>query len=44
MDLNGRAYLRAEGLLVDRRALPGRDFRSELEPPNVFVEKSARNL
>jgi hypothetical protein len=42
VDLNGRAYLRAEGLLVDRRALPGRDFRFELEPRNVFVGKSAR--
>ncbi len=41
VDLNGRAYLRAEGLLVDRRALPGRDFRFELEPRNVFVGKSA---
>ena len=42
VDLNGRVYLRAEGLLVDRRHLPGRDFRFELEPRNVFVGKSAR--
>jgi hypothetical protein len=42
VDLNGRAYLRAEGLLVDRRSLRGRNFRFELEPRNVFVEKSAR--
>jgi len=41
VDLNGRACIRAEGLLVDRRALPGRDFRVELEPRNVFVGKSA---
>jgi hypothetical protein len=41
IDLNGRAYLRAEGLLVDRRALYGRDFRFELEPRNIFVGKSA---
>lgn len=41
IDLNGRVYLRAEGLLVDRRALYGRDFRFELEPRNVFVGKSA---
>jgi hypothetical protein len=41
IDLNGRAYLRAEGLLVDRRSLHGRDFRFELEPRNVFVGKSA---
>ncbi len=40
IDLNGRAYLRAEGLLVDRRSLHGRDFRFELEPRNVFVGKS----
>jgi len=42
VDLNGRAYLRAAGLLVDRRPLPGRDFRFELEPRNIFVGKSAR--
>jgi len=41
VDLNGRVYLRAEGLLVDRRQLHGRDFRFELEPRNVFVGKSA---
>jgi len=42
VDLNGRVYLRVEGLLVDRRSLPDRDFRFELEPRNVFVGKSAR--
>ena len=42
VDLNCRVYLRAEGLLVDRRHLPGRDFRFELEPRNVFIGKSAR--
>jgi hypothetical protein len=42
VDLNGRAYVRAKGLLVDRQALPGRNFRFELEPRNVFVGKSAR--
>jgi hypothetical protein len=42
IDLNGRVYLRAEGLLVDRRSLPGRNFRFELEPRNIFVGKSAR--
>ena len=41
-DLNGRVYLRAPGLLIDRGALPDRDFRFELEPRNVFVGKSAR--
>ena len=42
IDLNGRAYIRAVGILVDRRPLPGRDFRFQLEPRNVFVGKSAR--
>ena len=42
VDLNGRVYLRAEGLLLDRLNLPGRNFRFELEPRNVFVGKSAR--
>jgi DNA-binding MarR family transcriptional regulator len=42
IDLNGRAWLRASGLLVDRRPLPGRSFSYELEPRNIFVGKSAR--
>jgi len=42
IDLNGRVYLRAPHLLVDRKALHGRDFRYELEPRNVFAGKSAR--
>jgi len=42
IDLNGRAYIRLTGLLVDRRPLPGRNFRFRLEPRNVFVGKSAR--
>lgn len=42
IDLNGRAWLRAPGLLVDRRPLPGRSFHYELEPRNIFVGKSAR--
>jgi len=41
-DLNGRIWLRARGVLVDRSPLPGRKFRYELEPRNVFVGKSAR--
>jgi hypothetical protein len=44
VELNGRVYLRAEGLLVDRCTLPDRDFRFELEPRNIFVGKSARIL
>lgn len=42
IDLNGRAYLRAQGFLIDRRALPGRDFRFEAEPRNIFAGKSVR--
>lgn len=42
VDLNGRTYLRARGLLIDRGPVPGRDFRFELEPRNVFVGKSVR--
>ena len=42
IDLNGRIWLRAPGLLVDRRSLPNRSFRYELEPGNIFVGKSAR--
>ena len=42
IDLNGRAFLRAPGLLVDRGSLPGRSFSYELEPRNIFVGKSAR--
>lgn len=42
IDLNGRAWLRAAGVLVDRGPLPGRSFRYELEPRNIFVGLSAR--
>ncbi len=42
IDLNGRVWLRAPGLLVDRGALQGRSFAYELEPRNIFVGKSAR--
>jgi hypothetical protein len=41
-DLNGRIYLRGRGLLVSLSRLPGRNFRFELEPRNVFVGKSVR--
>ena len=42
IDLNGRCWLRAPGLLVDRCPLPGRSFSYEMEPRNIFVGKSAR--
>ncbi len=41
-DLNGRLFLRGQGLLVELPALPGRRYRFELEPRNVFVGKSVR--
>ncbi len=41
IDLNGGAYIRVDGLLIDRHALPNRNFRFELEPRNIFVGKSA---
>jgi hypothetical protein len=44
MDLNGRTLLRAPGLLVDRAALPGRAYKYEVEPRNIFAGKSARIL
>ncbi|MEZ0275558.1 MAG: hypothetical protein ACAH88_11700 [Roseimicrobium sp.] len=44
LDLNGRALLRAPGLLVDRAALPGHAFKFEVEPRNIFAGKSARIL
>ena len=42
IDLNGRAYLRAPGLLVEREAVKGRNYRFELEPRNIFVGKSCQ--
>jgi hypothetical protein len=42
IDLNGRVYLRAPGLLVDRGPLPGRNYRFGVEPATIFVGKSAR--
>lgn len=42
IDLNGRCWLRAPGMLVDRGPLSGRSFSYDLEPRNIFVGKSAR--
>jgi len=42
IDLNGRTFIRTGGLLIDRQALPGRNYRFELEPKDIFVGKSAR--
>lgn len=44
IDLSGRTWLRAPGLLVNRGSLPGRSFHCEFEPRNIFVGKSARIL
>ncbi len=41
-DLNGQLFLRGPGLLVSLPGLPGRHFRFEQEPHNIFVGKSAR--
>lgn len=41
-DLNGRVFLRAQGLWVEQPALSGRRFKFESEPRNIFVGKSAR--
>jgi len=42
IDLNGRAWIRRKGVLVDRHSLPGRSFNYEQEPRNIFVGKSVR--
>ena len=39
---SGRAWIRASGLLVERPALPGRDYRFRSEPRNIFTGKSER--
>lgn len=42
IDLNGRLWLRAPGLMVDRAALPDRNFRVQIEARNIFTGKSER--
>jgi hypothetical protein len=41
VDLNGRQWIRAEGVLVDRKPLERR-YRPQLLPPDVFQPKSSR--
>lgn len=41
-DLNGQFFLRGPGLLISFPRLPGRNFRFDQEPRNVFVGKSVR--
>jgi hypothetical protein len=42
LDLNGRLWLREQGLFVDRQPSPGSRIRSASRGPNVFSAKSAR--
>jgi DNA-binding HxlR family transcriptional regulator len=42
MDLNGRQWIRADGVLVDRRPSAERRYRPSLLPPDVFQPKSSR--
>ena len=42
IDLNGRTWIKADGVLVDRAPRSEQSFRYALEPRNIFVGKSAR--
>lgn len=42
VDLNGRQWIRAEGVLVDRKPSEDRRYRPSLLPPDVFQPKSSR--
>jgi hypothetical protein len=42
VDLNGRQWIRAEGVLVDRKSSDERRYRPLLLPPDVFQPKSSR--
>lgn len=42
MDLNGRLWVRADGILVDRSPAEARRFRPATPIPNAFQPKSAR--
>lgn len=42
LDLNGRQWIRAEGLVVDRQPSEERRFRPAQLPPNPFQPKSSR--
>jgi hypothetical protein len=42
LDLNGRLWLRAEGLLVERQPTAANRFRPAIVPPDVFSLKSVR--
>jgi biotin operon repressor len=42
LDLNGRIWIREDGVLIDRAARPGADVRAAQLPPDAFSPKSAR--
>jgi hypothetical protein len=42
LDLNGRQWIRAKGILVDRHPSEGRRFRAVMPTPDVFQPKSSR--
>ncbi len=42
IDLNGQAWIRSKGVLIDRGPVKGRNYRYDLEPRNIFVGKSER--
>jgi hypothetical protein len=42
LDLNGRQWIRAQGVLVDRKPSEERRYRPPLLPPDVFQPKSSR--
>ena len=42
VDLNGRQWIRAEGVLVDRKPSEARRYRPPFLPPDVFQPKSSR--
>ncbi len=42
VDLNGRQWIRAEGVLVDRKPSEDRRYRPALTPPDAFQPKSSR--
>jgi len=42
LDLNGRQWIRAEGVVVDRQPSEERRFRPSLLPPGAFQPKSSR--
>jgi hypothetical protein len=44
IDLNGRQWIRADGVFVDRQPSENRRYRPPLPPPDAFQRKSSRLL